>query len=88
MEWVCTVTWQGNFSKSESASLSLFRKTHCSFIVVVSSLLTCLRLDEETYQVNEKILAWDRGNIYEAKVLKCKEDNETGGGRKYLVHYQ
>ncbi|KAL9179309.1 hypothetical protein ACHAXT_008599 [Thalassiosira profunda] len=44
--------------------------------------------EAEKYDANEEIFAWDRGVLYEAKILRCKEDT-TGdsGAKKYLVHY-
>jgi len=39
----------------------------------------------EEYHVQEKVYAWDRGALYEAKVLKCKDDDDEG--RQYFIHY-
>ena len=36
---------------------------------------------------NEKIFAWDKGQLYEAKVMKRKEDVNDSGKMKYYVHY-
>lgn len=38
-----------------------------------------------TFNVKEKIFAWDRNRLYEAKVVKMKED--PIGCTKYLVHF-
>jgi len=40
-----------------------------------------------TFNVKEKIYAWDKYHLYEAKVLKVKEDARDGCA-KYLVHYK
>lgn len=40
-----------------------------------------------TFSVKEKIYAWDKYHLYEAKVLKAKEDARDGCA-KYLVHYK
>ena len=51
------------------------------------------QLEQEEYDVNDKIYSWDRGTLYEAKVLKKKCQEEHDGdmaateGWKYLVHY-
>ncbi|KAL9187368.1 hypothetical protein ACHAXT_001471 [Thalassiosira profunda] len=37
----------------------------------------------QSYSINEGIFAWDKGHLYEAKVLKTKETK----GVKHLVHY-
>ena len=44
-------------------------------------------LEEEEYQVHEKIFAWDQEVLYEAKVLQCKGDGNKTRGHKYFVHY-
>ena len=44
-------------------------------------------LEEEEYQVHEKIFAWDQEVLYEAKVLQCKGDDNKTHGHKYFVHY-
>ena len=44
-------------------------------------------LEEEEYQVHEKIFAWDQEVLYEAKVLQCKENDNKAHGHKYFVHY-
>jgi len=41
-------------------------------------------MKEEEYHIQEKVYAWDRGALYEAKVLKCKE---TDDGLQYFIHY-
>lgn len=43
-------------------------------------------VSSEKFHINEKIFAWDRGVLYEAKVRKCKDDQ--GGIFRYYVHYQ
>ena len=44
--------------------------------------------EAEKYDVNEEVFAWDRGVLYEAKILKCKEDTSgDSGAKEYLVHY-
>lgn len=42
--------------------------------------------EEEEYGVQEKVFAWDQGVLYEAKVLRCKDDSKAQR-RMYLIHY-
>ena len=44
-------------------------------------------MKEEEYHVQEKVYAWDRGALYEAKVLKCKEADDDNDGLQYFIHY-
>jgi hypothetical protein len=37
------------------------------------------------FQVNEMIFAWDKGHLYEAKVLRLRDTKD--GGMEYFVHY-
>ncbi|KAL3791788.1 hypothetical protein ACHAW5_009421 [Stephanodiscus triporus] len=37
------------------------------------------------FRVNEMIFAWDKGHLYEAKVLKWRDAKD--GGMEYFVHY-
>ena len=48
------------------------------------SRLSSRNMKAEEYHVQEKVYAWDRGALYEAKVLKCKE---TDDGLQYFIHY-
>ena len=41
----------------------------------------------EEYHIQEKVYAWDRGALYEAKVLKCKEADDGMPGLQYFIHY-
>ncbi len=43
--------------------------------------------EEKEFDVHEKILARDRDQLYEAKVLSCREDDEQPGAWKYRVHF-
>jgi len=46
-------------------------------------------MKEKEYHVQEKVYALDRGVLYEANVLKCKEANDENEalGKMYFVHY-
>ena len=48
-----------------------------------------LSVKEKEYHIQEKIYAWDRGALYEAKVLKSKDkdDNDKSLGKMYFIHY-
>ena len=48
-----------------------------------------LSMKEKEYHIQEKVYAWDRGALYEAKVLKCKDkdDNDKSLGKMYFIHY-
>jgi len=44
-------------------------------------------MKEDEYHVQEKVYAWDRGVLYEAKVLKCKETDDGMPDLQYFIHY-
>ena len=44
-------------------------------------------MKEEEYHVQERVYAWDRGALYEAKVLKCKEADDDNEDCQYFIHY-
>ena len=58
---------------------SVFEYLDCKKIIVTGKMPSPL------YEENEVVLVQDRGKLYEAKILKTKQCNESW---KYFVHFQ